>query len=281
MSGNKSKKIAFQYFGGKFHYLDLLYAYFPQHIHFIEVFCGSASVSINKRPSEIDTINDINSDVVNFFRVLREKPQELIDSLWLTPVSREEYNHCFYNKENAKSDVEKARSFFVRARQSFYGLGAQNKNKGWFSCKTKSYSKLGETVSKWINAVDKLYEITYRLKQIQIEHQSFEKIIEKMDFEGAFFYCDPPYPLESRASKNDYKHEFTNDDHRQLAEILHSIKGKAMVSGYECGLMNELYADWYLVKFPIKKNNIRSTEVQECIWTNYPPVKNRQLSLLN
>jgi DNA adenine methylase len=95
--------------------------------------------------------------------------------------------------------------------------------------------------------------------------------VAKIDFKGAFFYCDPPYPKETRASMNDYKFEFSTDKHIALSEKLHSIEGLAMVSSYNSDLYNELYKDWRKVEFPIKKNNIRSGEVQEVIWMNYDP----------
>lgn len=133
---------------------------------------------------------------------------------------------------------------------------------------------------RWKNGVEKLHEIAQEIRtNFQIVNGSFSDCIDRLDFPGAFFYCDPPYPHESRGgSGNDYRFEFSDDDHRQLAERLHRIEGKAMVSGYDCPLMNELYGDWRKVKFPIKRNNIRSnivngsgTIMQECIWMNYEP----------
>lgn len=271
MSGNKNKIIAFNYFGGKYTWVEYLYKYFPDHYHFIDVFGGSMAVTLNKVRSKIDTANDINSDVFNFFKVLRENPDELLHQLMLTPVSREEYNYCFYSQESKVTDVERARMFFVRARQSFYGLGAQRQNKGWHLAKTKTGAKYGETVSKWINSIDKLDVVLSRLSTIQLENKCFRDLIPAIDFEDAFFYLDPPYPEESRKSKNDYKFDFTNKDHEDLAEIANNAKGKIMLSSYDCELINDLYPPdkWRKIKFPVKKNNIRSGNVQECIWINY------------
>ena len=271
MSGNSQKLIAINYFGGKFTFVDQLEKYFPEHVHFVDLFAGSLAVTLNKKPSMIDTANDINGEVINFFRVLRNQPDELIALLSLTPISRQEYNNAYYQKDSIESDLERARGFYVRARQSFYGLGAQRQNKGWHASKTISRAKRPETVSKWINALEKLDSCVERLLQVQIENQHYADILEKLDFPGAFFYCDPPYTLDCRGSKNDYTFDFTNEDHRLLSEKLHSIQGKAMISGYDSELMNELYADWYQVKFPKKKNNIRTKIVQECIWMNYDP----------
>ena len=269
MSGNSKRVIAFNYFGGKNTWTNHLMSEFPEHYHFIDLFCGSMAVTLNKPPSKIDTANDINSEVVTFFRVLRDNPKELIEQLALTPVSREEYNAAFYDSKKKCTDIEKARRFYVRVRQSFYGLGAQRKNKGWHCVTRNSRASVAETVSKWGNGIDKLWLVVTKLGRIQIENKHFRDLIPAVDFEKAFFYCDPPYPVESRGSQNDYKHEFTNKDHEELANMLHEIKGMAMISSYDCPLMRKIYPDWRLVKFPIKKNNLANKPRQECIWMNY------------
>ncbi len=267
MSGDTKKLIAFNYFGGKFSLADKLQPFFPKHVHFVDVFCGSMVVTLNKKYSEIDTANDINGDIVNFFKILREYPDELISMLILTPIARDEFNKS-WNTDNV-SDIERARRFYVRIRQSFCGMGAQRKNKGWHMVKTKSRANMGETVSKWHHGIEKLWPVIQKLTHIQIENKDFRDLINSLDFSEAFFYCDPPYPKDVRCSFNDYRFEFSMKDHEDLAERLHSIKGKAMVSGYDGPTMQRLYSDWRMHKFPIKFNNIRSSQVQECIWMNY------------
>lgn len=270
MSGNRKKLIAFNYFGGKFTYVDWLKKYMPNIEslpHFTEVFGGSAVVTLNLPLAKVNTYNDINSEVVNFFKVLREDPDLLVMKLKLTPVSREEYDRCWQVED--VNQLERARRFYVRARQSFFGLGAQRENKGWqMTCK-KSEAKGGDIVSKWNNSMEKLYQVAEKLRHVQIEHEDFRTLMPKMDFEGQFFYLDPPYPIECRNSTNDYCHEFTEQDHRDLAEIAHKCKAKIMISGYDCPLMRELYGDWTCIKFPKKSNGIRTKKVQECIWINY------------
>lgn len=280
MSGNKNKLIAFNYFGGKFSLTEKLENLFPKHLHFIEVFGGSASLTLNKRPSRIETLNDVNDNVVNLFKVLRENPDKLISLLKLTPVARKEFNNSWDMSDC--DEIEKARKFYVRIRQSFCGMGAQSKNKGWHMVKTKSNSNKGETISKWQNAIDKLGPVVHRLLDVQIENRCFRELIPSLDFENAFFYCDPPYHKEARCSFNDYAFEFRNKDHEDLSEILHAVKGKVMISGYDCPSMQKLYKGWKMVKFPIKFNNIRSSQVQECVWMNYDPmVESNQLPLFS
>lgn len=276
MSGNSNKKIAFNYFGGKFTFLDDIYKEFPENFtHLVDLFAGSMSVSLNYSGNVIKTANEINADITNFFEVLRNNTDELIQSLLLTPCSEQEYNNCW---EVSPDKIEQARRFYVRVRQSFFGLGAQRKNKGWHMAKTKVYAQGGETVSRWNNAIPKLFEVAEVIRSnFQILNLDYAKCIDKLDFKNAFFYADPPYSKRSRASYNDYKFEFTDEDHFNLSQKLHKVEGKVMVSGYNCTLMKEIYSDFRLVKLPPKKNNIRSTAVQECLWVNYEPIKQQSL----
>ena len=276
MSGNKSKIIAFNYFGGKFTWLEHLYAHFPQDFtHLVDLFAGSMCVSLNYKGRIIRTANEINADITNFFEVLRDHEWELTRLLLLTPCSEQEYNNCWKPSEDK---IEQARRFYVRIRQSFFGLGAQRKNKGWHCAKQHVNANGGETVSRWNNAIAKLHEVAEVIRSnFQIINLDYANAIDKLDFPKAFFYCDPPYPLECRKSKNDYQYEFSELQHEELASKLQSIQGYAMVSGYDCDIMNRLYDGWNKVKFPVKKNNIRSGEVQEVIWMNYSLPENRGL----
>jgi len=270
MSYNSKKIIAFNYFGGKYTWTDNIYENFPSDYmftHFVELFGGSLVVSLNYSGRVIKTANEINGDITNFFEVLRNHESELIRLLELTPCSNLEYDNCW---EPSGDKIEQARRFYVRIRQSFFGLGAQRKNKGWHMAKTQVNCNGGETVSRWKNAIPKLHEVAKIIRDnFQILNLDFEKCIDKIDHPKAFFYADPPYTQRSRKSYNDYKFEFTDEDHIRLANKLHNIEGLAMVSGYDCDLMNELYKDWRKVKFPVKRNNIRSGYVQEVIWMNY------------
>jgi len=276
MSGNKNKLIAFNYFGGKFTWTNYLYSNFPTDFtHLVDLFAGSFVVSLNYNGKVIKTANEINSDITNFFEVLRNNESDLIRLLLLTPCSEPEYLSCW---DKSDDKIEQARRFYVRVRQSFYGLGAQRKNKSWHLAKRHVNASGGETVSKWNNAIEKLHDVADEIRSnFQIINGNYLDCIDRLDHSKAFFYADPPYPEESRKSKNDYKFEFSDDDHRALAEKLHNIEGLAMVSGYDCDLMNNLYGDFFKTKFPVKKNNIRSGEVQEVVWTNYNPSECNQI----
>ena len=119
-------------------------------------------MSLNCPVNVIRTANELNNDITNFFKVLRDKESELIRKLELTPCSYSEYNSCY--KESI-DEVERARRFYVRVRQSFYGLGAQRKNKGWHFAKQTTNSRGGETVSKWNNAITKLHRVAFEIRK--------------------------------------------------------------------------------------------------------------------
>lgn len=276
MAGNSKKLIAFNYFGGKFQMVQKLYDHFPDHHHFIDLFCGSMVITLNKPPSKIDTANDINGEVVNFFKVLREHSEELLSLLYLTPVSRQEYNESW--DLNACSDIERARRFYTRVRQSFFGLGAQRGNKGWHLTRKNSRSHFAEVVSKWLNGMEKLFPVIDRLKCIQIENRDFRELVPLVDDKEAFFYCDPPYHLESRNSNHDYMFDFTNKDHDELSDLLHGVKGKIMISGYECPSMVKLYKRWTMVRLG-DFHTISGKKGKECIWMNYKRINHGQTQL--
>lgn len=274
MSGNTKKIIAFNYLGSKFSYINNLYKHFPNDfIHLAEVFGGSAVLSLNYKRKCIITVNEINSDITNFFEVLRNNQDELIYKLMLTPVSKSEFDLCW---QYSPDPVEKARRFYVRIRQSIFGLGSQKESKGWHMAKTKLNAKRGDTVSRWNNGVEKLFDVAQILREnLQITNYDYKEFIKRVDTSETFLYEDPPYVPASRASKNDYKYEFSVNDHIDLADVNKKVLGKVMISGYESELYDkELYKDWIKVKFPVKKNNMRNGQVQEVIWMNYEPSEN-------
>lgn len=278
MSGNKNKLIAFNYFGGKFTFIDELYEYFPcDFIHLVDLFAGSMVVSLNYDRNVIKTANEINGDITNFFFVLRDHYDDFINKLLLTPCSNQEYLNCW---EKTDDKIEMARRFYVRVRQSFFGLGAQRRNKGWHMAKSQLNCTGGETVSRWNNAIDKLEDVVNVIRDnFQILNLDYSVCIDKTDTGQTFFYADPPYPLSCRKSKNDYRYEFSDDDHWQLSQKLHNIEGYAMISSYDNELYNELYHDWTKIPLTIKennlRNNIRSPGSNETIWINYNPPVNK------
>lgn len=270
------KKIAFGWYGGKYSHLTWLLPLLPETTHYCEPFGGSAAVLVNRKPSPVETYNDLDGELVNFFRVLRNQKDELIEAIGLTPFSREELRIAVNKDKSNLSDLERARRFFVCARQVRTGL-AQTASEGrWAHCRLTSRAGMAGAVSRWLGSVEGLAEIAQRLLRIQIENRPALEVIKRYDSPKTLFYCDPPYVHESRTDKNAYAFEMSDDEHRQLAELLHNVKGKVAISGYHCDLMNELYGDWQYIEAPTKKahstntgtNNIKEART-EVLWVNY------------
>jgi len=263
------KLIAFGWYGGKFSHLDWLLPLLPKATHYCEPFGGSAAVLINRTPSPVETYNDIDGDVVNFFRVLRDQKEDLIAAIGLTPFSREEFEIAIAHPREGLSDLERARRFFIRARQVRTGLAQTASSGRWAHCLLTSRARMAGAVSRWLGSVEGLSEIVQRLLRVQIEHDNALEVIKRYDSEETLFYCDPPYPHDSRGDSKAYAYEMTDAQHRELAKVIHSIKGKVALSSYHCGLMEQLYGNWNYVEGPTKYCHSIKAPRQEVLWVNY------------
>lgn len=274
-----SKHIAFGWYGGKYSHLDWLLPLLPQTLHYCEPFGGSAAVLINRLPSPIETYNDVDSEVVNFFRVLRTRKEELIEAIGLTPFSREEFELAIRNNGTEPSSIERARQFYVRARQVRTGLAQTASSGRWAHCRLTSRAGMAGAVSRWLGAVEDLPEIAQRLLRVQIECDDALSVIERYDSSDTLFYCDPPYPHASRGDSKAYAYEMNDEKHRELAALLHKVKGKVALSSYHCDLMDELFGDWNYIEGPTKMVHSIKQERTEVLWVNYNPSELRQEAL--
>jgi DNA adenine methylase len=269
-SGRKiKKKIAFGWYGGKYSHLSWLLPLLPQANHYCEPFGGSAAVLINRDPSPVETYNDIDGEVVNFFRVLRDQRDELIEAIGLTPFSREEFVIAIQEPVDGLSNLERARRFYIRARQARTGL-AQTASPGrWAACRNTSRRGMGGAVSRWLGSSQDLVEIAARLIRVQIDHRPAIDVIRAYDSPDTLFYCDPPYPHESRGDSKAYRFEMNDDEHICLARLLHEVEGRVAISGYRCDLMNNLYGDWKRIDADPSLCHSVKGERQESLWINY------------
>jgi DNA adenine methylase len=267
----EKKKIAFGWYGGKYNHLNWLMPLLPKTNHYCEPFGGSAAVLLNREPSRVETYNDVDGEVVNFFRVLRDKKDDLIYAIGMTPFSREEFRLAIDTKSNdiSISAVERARRFFIRARQVRTGL-AQTATPGrWANCLQTSRAGMAGAVSRWLGSVEGLEYIATRLLRVQIENDDASKVIKRYDSPETLFYCDPPYPHDSRGDSNAYRYEMTDRDHIELAELLRKVTGKVALSGYRCELLDILYKGWNIHVAETKKALSVKTNRTEILWTNF------------
>ncbi len=268
----KRRVIAFGWYGGKYSHLNWLLPLLPSCHHYCEPFGGSAAVLLNREPSPVETYNDIDGEVVNFFRVLRDETERLIRAIGLTPFSREEFAIAC-EIDPSLDPVERARRFYVRARQVRTGL-AQSATLGrWANCKNTSRAGMAGAVSRWLGAVEDLPDIALRLLRVQIENRPAIEVIRLYDSPRTLFYCDPPYVHNTRGDNKAYAYEMSDEKHRKLASVLNSVQGLVAISGYDCDLMNELYPStkWYKNIAPTKTIHSTKDERTEILWTNYDP----------
>lgn len=263
--------VAFGWYGGKFNHLRWLLPLLPECHHYCEPFAGSGAVLLNREPSPVETYNDIDGEVVNFFRVLRDQPDQLIRAIGLTPFAREEFHRAVECDPTKLSDVERARLFYVRARQARTGL-AQTATLGrWANCKNTSRAGMSGAVSRWLGAVDSLPGIAERLLRVQIENRPALDVIKLYDSPETLFYCDPPYLHSTRGDDRAYAFEMDEEEHKELAEVLRRCKGMVAISGYRNELMDHLYDGWFRFDAPVKKTHSVKELRQECLWMNYEP----------
>jgi DNA adenine methylase len=279
---NGSRKlIAFGWYGGKFSHLDWLLPLLPKCHHYCEPFAGSAAVLLNRAPSPIETYNDLDGDVCNFFRVLRNQKEKLVRAIGLTPFSREEFAIAC-ELDGKQSAIERARRFYVRARQVRTGL-AQTASLGrWANCMDTSRAGMSGVVSRWLGGVEQLSEIGNRLIRVQIENRPAIDVIRLYDSPETLSYCDPPYVHETRGDSKAYGHEMTDAQHEALADALNAAKGMVAFSNYDCELINRLYPSnrWRKIVGPAKTNHSTKDVRTEVLWVNYDPDEKRAGEML-
>lgn len=241
-----------RYHGGKWLLAPWIISHFPPHKLYVEAFAGAASVLIRKPRSKVEIMNDLDGEVVNIFRMLRDRDTaaQLENRLRLTPFSRAEFNLSY---EPTDDPVEKAARTLVRQMMGFGTSGLVRTRTGFRASthrnRTQDYSW------DWARYPDYVRGFYERLIGVVVEQEPALKLLDRHDQPDALWYLDPPYVHSTRgivrptdelgARHNGYRHEMTDDDHRALAERLHRAKASVVISGYPSDLYDrELFADW-------------------------------------
>lgn len=258
-----------RYYGGKWQLAPWVIEHFPDHECYVEPFGGGASVLLRKEPSPVEVYNDLDEIVVTFFRVLRERPEELLRALELTPFSRAEVKKALQDVRGQDNtdlatarELERARQFYVLSRQAQGGPSRQHSS-GWRFARTQTRGN--DTIEEWTK-LDHLLVVAARLRRVQLECDQAVPVIKRFDTPRTLFYVDPPYVRSSRTHdrRGMYRHEMSDGDHKELAQVLHQAKGMVLVSGYPSTLYDELYGDWQLITCRGVNNAGKYTT--ECLW---------------
>lgn len=256
-----------RYHGGKWLLADWIIAHLPPHRVYVEPFGGAASVLLRKQRSYAEVYNDLDGEIVSVFRVLRNKDQaaELERQIRFTPFARVEFVDSY---EPHDSPIEQARRTILRSFMGFGSPAASGHSTGFRSNSNRS----GTTPAHdWANLPDSIAEWTDRMRGVVIENKDAADLLRQHDGPETLFYVDPPYVLSTRqlnAGKpgKGYRFEMTDEQHRVLADALHSLNGMVVLSGYPCDLYDELFGDWQSVSRKALADGARKRV--ECLWFN-------------
>lgn len=256
--------------GGKHYLTDEIVSLMPRHTHYVEPFAGGLAVLLAKNPEGVSEVaNDLDGNLMNFWNVLRSEntfPRFLreVDSI---PFSEAAWEHAGKSL-TGENPVSRAVAFFVRCRQSMAGRMDS------FAPLSRNRVRRGmnEQASAWLNAVEGLPSVHARLKRVVILNRPAIDVIRTQDGPKTLFYCDPPYLHETRSVPGVYAHEMSEENHRELLDVLKRVCGRVMVSGYPSDLYDRALSRWHRHTFDRPNNaasgrtKVRKTEV---VWCNF------------
>lgn len=229
-----------RYPGAKWRIADFILRHMPRHHSYLEPFFGSGAVLFRKTLAPIETVNDINGDIVNLFRVVQTKAAALAEAVAGIPYARQAYEDSLQSDPEA-SDVERAARFLTLVWQS-YGTRADGGKCGWR--KDIAGREAAYAVRNWDRLPSWIVAAQARLKQVQIEHRDALQLIRQSNHPKVLVYCDPPYMHVTRRCKSIYRHEMDDAAHEELLDVLNRHRGVVMLSGYANELYDTKLQDW-------------------------------------
>lgn len=255
-------KPPFAYFGGKTTLAPQIAALLPEHEHYVEPFAGSLAVLLAKKPSSAETVNDLDGDLMTFWRVLRDRPEELERACALTPHSRAELEVA--KDLDVEDEVERARRVFVRLTQS---RSHSMKQTGWWWKRQPGPQAPARSVDRFSQRIAK---VAGRLAEVSLEHRDALDVIRDYGAEPTVcLYVDPPYLGSTRATN--YRVEMLDDDaHRTFADALNECKASVVLSGYDSPLYAELFDGWHRKDLAAPTTLSGDTDRTEVLWSNRP-----------
>ncbi len=255
-----------KYPGAKWSLAPWIVSHLPPHHSYLEPFFGSGAVLFTKPRSNIETINDLDGDVVNLFECIRQDPERLGWIIHYTPYSRQEYEKT-YSPDIPTDPFDRAARFLLRCNQG-YGFRTNESRVGWkidIQGRERAYA-----AKSWTELPKVIAEVAERLRGVQIEHRPAVEVIARFNAENVLIYCDPPYVLSARSGgKRQYKHEMTDADHEELLAALKAHRGPVLLSGYPSELYERELQGWYWET--TTATDQLSRRRQEVLWMNFEP----------
>lgn len=263
MRGTVTIKTPFPYYGGKNNLAPWILSHAPEHVVYIEPFVGSAAVLLAKPESRVEVINDLNGDVVNFWRVLRDRHDELVALLELTPYARDEYLWCRDGKSGTIDPLERAREFFTRCCMAF------NASTGTVGFSASSAAKTAKAHTFRRRIDERLSRVAERIRGVEIENMDALDLIRRWRDPQAVVYLDPPYLGATRNSSSNYATDNGGAAfHEALMEVIEDFPGTVLLSGYDGSPYDRLGWRREERKVPAHVSNVAGAERVECLWIN-------------
>ena len=260
-----------KYPGSKWKLAKWIIGFFPQHHSYLEPFFGSGAVLFNKPRSNIETINDMDGNVVNLFEWIKRDPERLAHEIYWTPYARQVYEDAF--AAVPEDSFEKAVNFYIRLNMG-HGFRTTGDKVGWkndIQGRERAYA-----AQDWVDLSEKIMQAAERLRGVQIENKAAVELIQRFNYPNVLVYADPPYVLSTRNGKQ-YRHEMDNAAHADLLEALLAHEGPVILSGYDNPLYQEMLKDWHQEQ---KESRTQSLMIKtETLWMNFEP--ERQMNLFN
>ncbi|MCE7083473.1 DNA adenine methylase [Streptomyces sp. ST2-7A] len=255
------------YFGSKAGIAGWIADLLPEHRHYIEPYAGGLSVLLTKKPAPMETVNDLDGELMTFWRVLRDHPDDLARACALTPHSRAEHAAA-HEPAPAGDDLETARRVWVRLTQS---RGGSLRPTGWRHYVTTSGSATGMP-GYLTGYAGRIAATAERLHHVSLECAPALDLITKYGAaDDVLLYVDPPYLGTTRTPGTRYRHEMrTPDEHQELATALAGCRAAVVLSGYDSPLYTQLYDGWHRTTCPAITGNGTDRTRTEVLWSNRP-----------
>lgn len=260
----KPTRPVLRYHGGKWRLAPWVISHFPPHKVYVEPFGGAASVLIQKPRSHGEVYNDLDCQIVNVMRVLRDPAQrkQLEEALSLTPYSRDEFTLSFTPSDDP---VESARRTFIRAEMGFGSAGATKGTTGFRIDSKRSY---GTAMHIWSKIPSGIASFGKRLQGVLLENRPALSVIRDHDSADTLFYVDPPYVHSSRKmGSKTYRHEMDDRQHEALLDVLLNLEGMVVLSGYPNDLYENRLRQWQRIETSARMAAGRGTGIRtEVLW---------------
>ena len=263
-------KAVIKYPGSKWSIADWIINFFPEHHSYLEAFFGSGAVLFRKQRSNIETVNDLDDNVVNLFGWIKKDPEKLAHEIYYTPYARQVYEDAFSSMP--EDSLGKAANFYIRLNMG-HGFRTNGEKVGWkndVQGRERAYA-----ASEWMKLPEKIMQAAERLRGVQIECRPALELIQRFNYKKVLIYCDPPYVLQTRHGKQ-YRFEMDEKDHNNLLDVLLAHKGPVLLSGYDNDLYNDRLKDWHREETVCYTQT--ASKKKEILWMNFVPCQ-RQMEL--